>query len=107
MDNLTQYTPEERARALYYFFGWQGGTVHQLAAATGLTAADILHRPYGDGRTGDGFSAVRTCSADWRRDKLAPQHQGDWAFWRDVIRGFWITGPLDGLNDRYACNSAH
>lgn len=93
---ITDITPEQRARALYYYFGWQGGTIHQLARATGMKSQDLLYREHGGERLCDGFSAVRTCDRDWRRDRLAPQHQGDWQYWRDVIIGFWITGPLDG-----------
>jgi hypothetical protein len=60
------------------FFGWQGGTMHQLAAAT--ATQQILSAPYGDDKGGEGFSAIRTCDREWR---------------------FWATGPLDGLSDRY------
>lgn len=85
---------EQRAQALYYYFGWQGGTVHQLADATGLTVSDILYREQGDERLCEGFSAVRTCDTAWRRDTLAPKHQGDWPYWRDVMIGYWATGAL-------------
>ena len=40
-----EITPSMRLRALLYFFGWQGGTIHQVAAETGLTHSDILSRP--------------------------------------------------------------
>ena len=90
-----ELTAEQRARAVYYFFGWQGGTVHQLAKATGLSTDDILYRKDSASECTDGFSAIRTCDRDWRRDVLAPKHQGDWKFWRDAMKGFWATGPLD------------
>lgn len=95
---LDQFSPEQRARALYFYFGWQGGTIHQLAEATGLTTDDILHREHGEERSAihlSGFSAIRTCDRDWRRDVLAPKSQGEWPYWRDAIIGFWATGPLD------------
>lgn len=95
MSSLTQYSPDQRVRALSYFFDLPTGEIEKLAEATGLSTDDILHRPYGEGRVHHGFSAVRTCSAQWRIEVLAPQHQGDWPFWRDVIKGFWVTGPLD------------
>lgn len=97
---LDDFSPEQRARALYHYFGWQGGTVHQLAEATGLSSGDILYRPHGcepSDPKNSGFSGIRTCDRDWRRDRLAPKHQGDWQYWRDAIIGFWITGPLDGI----------
>ena len=85
----------DRARALYYFFGYGGGTIHQLSQATGVNVHELLTAPLiGDNLTG-GFSAVRTCAAQWRVERLAPAHKGDWTFWRDVIAGFWATGPLD------------
>ena len=98
-------TPEQRAQALYYFFGWQGGTIHHLATATGLAVSDLLYRDHGtensEPRMG-GFSAIRTCDLPWRRDVLAPKSLGDWAFWRDAIIGFWITGPLSETRDKVA-----
>lgn len=106
MLTLSQYTPEERARALYYFFGQQGGTIHQLAGQTGVDAHTLL---YGDAPSlnAGGWFAIRTCDAAHRRDVLASKARGDWSFWAEAIRGFWATGPLDGLNDRYATNHAH
>lgn len=92
------FTPEQRTRALYFYFGWQGGTIHQLAQATGCTVDALLYSPAGDTRSAihlSGFSAIRTCEVAWRCDRLAPQHQGEWAYWRDAILGFWATGPLD------------
>ena len=98
-DNHNDYrnnlTGGDRARALYYYFGHGGGTIHQLAQATGVSVNDLLTAPLiGEKLTG-GFSAVRTCTTEWRVERLAPAHKGDWAYWRDVIGGFWITGPLD------------
>lgn len=105
--SFAAYSLDEKLRALRYYFGLADAEITDLAAATGLLPEDISHRSHGAERLCGGFSAVRTCSLDWRRDTLSPQHQGDWAYWRDVIRGFWITGPLDGFNPRYATNHAH
>lgn len=95
--NIETLTPEQRARALYYYFGWQGGTVHQLSDVTGIDPVTLLHGNPAPAPLSGGFSAVRTCSLEWRRDTLAPRHQGDWPYWRDVISGFWATGPLDTI----------
>ena len=38
-----EITPSMRLRALLYFFGWQGGTIHQVAAETGLKQFQILN----------------------------------------------------------------
>ena len=93
------YSPEERTKALYYFFGWQGGTVHQLAKETGLSVDQILHgdkpavtvglnSPYAYG-----FTCVRTCDFDHRRLN-AKKYIGDIDYWSGVIYGYYVTGPL-------------
>lgn len=101
------YTPEERLRALRYYFGRPEASAEDLSTETGLSPNDLLSRSHGDGGQGHGFFGVRTCSLEWRRNTLAPQHQGDWPWWRDVIRAFWVTGPLDGVDPRYSTNHAH
>ena len=88
-------TEEQRTRALMFFFGWHGGTVHQLAGATGVDVQTLLYAPLTGAPLTGGFSAIRTCSADWRVERLAPQNQNNWPFWRDALAGFWATGPLD------------
>lgn len=97
---FNELKPDQRAEALYYYFGWQGGAIHQLAQATGCSSQDLLYRDYGDESLFEdlsgGFSAVRTCDKDWRVNKLAPKEQGKWKYWRDVIQGYWITGALKG-----------
>jgi hypothetical protein len=94
MPDISTFTAEQRAEALYYYFGWQGGTIHQLARETGISSTDLLHRANGTEPLSHGFSAIRTCDKTWRVEKLALQHKGDWAYWRDVIIGYWATGAL-------------
>jgi hypothetical protein len=93
------YAPAERFEALAYFFGWQGGSCHQLDEATGCrdVTSRALERDRGlTGSTGGGFSSVRTCDRDWRRDRLAPQERGNWPYWVGVIDGYFATGALGG-----------
>jgi hypothetical protein len=97
---MQAYTPSQRIRALFYFFGWQGGTIHQLAEATGLPVQTILEAEIISPIDG-GFSAIRTCDRAWRIERLAPKAKGDWHFYSSAIAGFWCTGPLDNLDDRY------
>lgn len=99
---MQEYTITEsmRMRALLYFMGWQGDTIEQLARETALASIHLLNAPLVKDNP-DGFSAVRTCDRDWRRGFLAPRRKGDWDFYSGVIKGFWVTGPLDGLNDRW------
>lgn len=86
----------QRAEALYAYFGWQGGTVHQLAEATGLTVAAILYEDALDhdrslaSRYSMGWSAIRTCDLAWRRNTLAPKWQGVAAYWHGVMAGYWL-----------------
>lgn len=93
------YTPEERMRALLFFFGWQGGTIHQIAKETDLTVEEILYSEFIPSHLlSGGFSAIRTCSKEWRTNVLAPKERGNLEFYQDVIRGFYATGPLDKMN---------
>jgi hypothetical protein len=87
---------------LYYYFGWQGGTIHQLSSATGLSPCDILHRQddYCGTSLSGGFSAIRTCDKSWRVNTLAPKHVGDWPYWRDAMAGYWATGALAEKGDQ-------
>lgn len=103
-ESFATYSSEERLRALRYYFGLADADAGSLGGLTGLTPDDIEHREHGPEPLNDGFSAVRTCSLDWRRDTLAPQYQGNWPYWRDVIAGFWVTGSLDRLDPRYPAN---
>lgn len=98
-------SPNNRARALLYYFGMGlrigGETIPELARLTGCSAADLLHAaelPYSGGLASahvGGFSAVRTCSMEWRRDTLAPRYVGNLEYWQGVIAGFWVTGALE------------
>lgn len=38
-------TEEQRTTSLMHAFGWQGGTIHQVAERTGCSPADILYTP--------------------------------------------------------------
>lgn len=100
MENKTMnLTAEQRTKALLYYFGWQGGTVHQLADETGLTTDQILYdRPnVPEGilsEYGAGFCTVRTCTCDWRVKTMAPRKKGILDFWLGVMDGYFITGEL-------------
>lgn len=90
---VINYTSNQKFEALAYFFGWQGGTIHQLEQETGCS--DIFNRALDLDKL-NGFSAVRTCSKEFRVSVLAKQYIGDWNFWSGVIRGYWVTGALGG-----------
>jgi hypothetical protein len=92
---LVNLLPEQRTKALLYFFGWQGGTVHQLASVTGCSVHDLLYSTDTSSADLGGMSAIRTCSLPWRANVLAPENQGNLAFWQGAIIGYWITGQLE------------
>lgn len=81
-------TPEARAANLYAYFGWKGGTIHQLEAETGVDAMTLLHAPNMCQRIDDDYSkgaaALETCSLNWRRDRLAPMYKGNGPYWIGV-----------------------
>ncbi len=74
---------------LYEFFGWKGGTIHQIVDATGVDA-DTLLSPAQEGVTKDAstkYSAGgdwKTCALQWRLDVLAPTYRGDADYWLGV-----------------------
>lgn len=94
------YTPEQRARAAYYYLGWQGGTVHQLSKEFGLTVSQILYDDLvQDGAAKSDFTGgwfgIRTCDRDWRVNTLLLKVKGNFEYFSGLVRGFWVTGPLD------------
>lgn len=83
------YTQEQRVSSLYRYFGWQGGTVHQLATETGLTVQQILYDPIGKPRGHLVPGTYARMQDITTRRELAKKHQGDWIFWCDAIHGFY------------------
>lgn len=89
--NSMEMTPEQRSLALMHAFGWQGGTIHQLAKETGCSAPDLLHGVETDHKSaGQGFSAVRTCDLAFNQRVNFPKHRGDLSFWLGVAYGQWL-----------------
>ena len=83
-----------RTLALCIVLGWQGGTAHQVAFATGLTVADILDTDTTDmaqmGLASDysmGWFAARTNDVKFNREKLFPKYKGNLAFWMGAAAG--------------------
>lgn len=78
------FPPEKRTRALLNFFGWQGGTIHQIARETGVEVQDLLYADNpGNLRSNEGMSAARTCAKEYRA-KFAVTRRGDREFWIGV-----------------------
>lgn len=71
-------------------FGWQGGTIHQLAKVTGLTTSQILeidkHIPENKTDNSLGWFAYRTCSLEHRVNVCFPERLGNIDYWHGVWR---------------------
>lgn len=77
-----------RTQALCIAFGWQGGTVHQVAEVTGCAAHDLI---YADAVESDishkqGWFAYRTCELAFNAPRVE-EKKGDLQFWLGVASG--------------------
>jgi hypothetical protein len=90
--------PEVRTQMLLKAFGWQGGTIHQLAEETGCDSHDLLYgepkfdysgpqannyRPSQDYL--NGFSAAGTCSLEFNLSTNFPRERGNLEYWFGVM----------------------
>jgi len=71
-----------RTKALMHYFGWQGGTIHQLSDITGVDSNDLL---YGEPNqhildTSLGWYENRTCCLEHRLASVE-KYRGNTAFW--------------------------
>lgn len=78
-----------RAEALCRAFGWQGGTIHQLAAETGCDALGLIYTPAQETSQDHraGWFAYRTNSLDYNQKFLMPGVKGRLQFWLGVAAG--------------------
>ena len=82
-----------RTTNLLNAFGFQGGTIHQVAELTGCNAFDLL---YAEAIAYDkdkalGWSAYRTNGRDFNRSNTTPTRQGNLQFWIGVAEGVETT----------------
>lgn len=88
---MHENNPVARSRKLFDFFGWQGGTIHQVAQETGVDVDTLLYAPPTGGeskrirldRFTQGCLAAETCGTGYRL-ALVPQVKGDRDFWIGV-----------------------
>lgn len=83
-----------RTEALCRVLGWQGGTIHQIAAETGCTVEGLL---YGEAKethllsdNTKGWFAVRTCPLEYNRAKIFPKYKGNLEFWLGAACGMQL-----------------
>ena len=82
---------------LYAYFGWQGGTIHQIAGATGCNPEELIYTVPNqmevirlDSDYSLGQSALATCSKEFRVNVLAPKHNGNLMYWLGVRNGYAV-----------------
>lgn len=78
-----------RTQALMLAFGWQGGTIHQVAEVTGCDAHDLIYAKSEEHSTDHalGWFAYQTCSLEWNQAKHTVQYRGNLQFWLGVAGG--------------------
>lgn len=87
-------TPEQRLANLLHFFGWQGGTIHQLAKETGLDGDTLLYgepAPAGENHYSHGRLAAEAMKLA-SREQLLGSVKSD--------REFWIGVALADISER-------
>ena len=86
-----QNKTKNNTELLCLVLGWQGGTVHQVSDATGLTVQEIidtekkLDKVKGESTSG-GWFAVKTCTLTFNQDVNFPKAKGNLAFWMGAAR---------------------
>ena len=82
---------------LYAYFGWQGGTIHQIAEATGCDSDELIYTVPDqmeviriDSDYSAGQSALATCDKEFRVNVLAPKRKGNLLFWLGVRNGYAV-----------------
>ena len=78
-----------RTEALVRAFGWQGGTIHQIAEETGCDAHDLIYAVANEYSLdwGLGWFAYRTNSLEFNQENITPKQQRNLQFWLGVAAG--------------------
>lgn len=78
-----------RTEALMVAFGWKGGTIHQVAEATGCDSTELLYaEDIGWNKDHQaGWWAYRTCSLEHNQTVIYPGVKGNIQFWLGVAAG--------------------
>lgn len=78
----------DRVAALCKAFGWQGGTIHQLASETGCSVDSLLNTEKNEYSPdySSGWFAYRTCSLE-HNQKHSPGNRENVQFWIGVSGG--------------------
>lgn len=101
-EQIEKNNPVGRGKMLLDAFGWQGGTIHQLAEETGLSVEDLLYTPLRsmanaplNCELSHGWFAGRTCTPEHNKVNVFPKYKGNVDFWHGLIRG--LLAQRDGI----------
>lgn len=85
-----------RTKALMLAFGWQGGTIHQVAEVTGCPANELLYAESVEHNLNNklGWFAYRTNSREYNKNNILEKYQGNVQFWLGVASGVFTTEKL-------------
>lgn len=79
--------PQERLANLLAFFGWQGGTIHQIAKETNVPVNVLISGKPSESFFGSDYSlgsiCLETCSRPWRAH-LGNKRKGNVDWWLGV-----------------------
>ena len=87
-------TTEKRSTNLFRYFGWTGGTIHQVAQETGVDVQSLLYgepsAAHMNSKYSNGACASETCGLAYRAE-LAKSVKGDRDYWIGVAN----SRPVD------------
>lgn len=78
-----------RAQALMIAFGWQGGTIHQIAESIGVDVHDLIYKASEEHTQSNkaGWYAYCTNSLEFNQENILPTQKGNLQFWIGVAGG--------------------
>lgn len=78
-----------RTQALMMAFGWQGGTIHQIAQETGCDAHDLIYAESNESALDNklGWFAYKTNTLEHNQKTCTVQFRGNLQFWLGVAGG--------------------
>lgn len=91
-----------RTEALMRAFGWQGGTIHQMAHETGCDAHDLIYAKSEEWNVEHkkGWFAYMTCSLAHNQENTSPKKKGNLQFWLGVASGVQTSIKLKRATPR-------
>lgn len=93
-------TPENRTKYLLQAFGFQGGTIHQLAQITGCSVQDLLYKDFPDERLDMEYKLGfywDTNIKEFQEEYIIPSRKGNLSYWFGVMRKMEILEVNCGI----------